>query len=110
MIPIHSEDLIPLREVPRHLARRPGGKPVHLSAVYRWAAQGVRGVKLEAVRVGGTSYTSRQALQRFAERMSLAEPATVKVQRPRIQTRNEQAARELRLGWLPGCTRTRPRD
>jgi hypothetical protein len=33
-------------------------------------SRGVRGVRLEGVKVGGTTYTSVEALQRFAERLS----------------------------------------
>jgi len=45
---------------------RPNGKRVHISAVYRWVQRGIKGVRLEAIRIGGTTYTSREALQRFA--------------------------------------------
>jgi len=68
MIDMNNEQLVPLRAVPRLLPRRRSGKTVHISAVYRWIQRGVRGVQLEAVRVGGTTYTSLEALQRFAER------------------------------------------
>ncbi len=70
MIEIGNENLIPLREVPRRLPRRPNGRPLHISAVYRWVQRGVRGVRLEAIRIGGTTYTSVEALQRFAERQN----------------------------------------
>ena len=66
MIDLATEQLVPLQEVPRLLPPRPSGKRVHVSAVYRWAQRGVGGTRLEAVRVGGTTYTSREALQRFA--------------------------------------------
>jgi hypothetical protein len=66
MIDLATEQLVPLQEVPRLLPPRPSGKRVHVSAVYRWAQRGVGGLRLEAVRVGGTTYTSREALQRFA--------------------------------------------
>jgi hypothetical protein len=70
MISVHQETLIPLRDAPKHLPVRPNGKRLHISAVYRWIAKGVAGVVLEAVRIGGTTYTSLEALQRFAERMT----------------------------------------
>lgn len=44
----------------------PGKRP-HLSALYRWAYKGVRGVKLDYVMIGGAKFTSREALQRFFE-------------------------------------------
>jgi hypothetical protein len=69
MIDITQETLIPLREAPRRLPRRPNGNRVHISACYRWISRGVRGFKLEAVRIGGTTYTSLEALQRFGQRI-----------------------------------------
>jgi hypothetical protein len=69
MIDMTQETLIPLREVPRLLPPHPNGKRVHISACYRWISRGVRGVKLEAIRVGGTTYTSLEALQRFSDRL-----------------------------------------
>ncbi len=46
------------------------GKP-HAGQVYRWASRGLRGVKLEWVQVGGRRYTSREALNRFFERLTV---------------------------------------
>lgn len=66
MIDIGTEQLVPLHDVPKILPLRGNGKRIHISAVYRWAQRGVRGTRLEVVRVGGTTYTSREALQRFA--------------------------------------------
>jgi hypothetical protein len=70
MISIADEKLIPLSETPRHLPKRPNGKRLHISAIYRWIKQGVRGIRLEALRLGGTTYTSSEALQRFASQLS----------------------------------------
>lgn len=54
---------------------RPNGKRLHISAVYRWTLRGVKGIRLETVKIGGTTYTSREAIQRFSERLSGADPA-----------------------------------
>jgi len=70
MISVREETLIALRDAPKHLPPRANGKRLHVSAVYRWIAKGVAGVVLEAVRIGGTTYTSLEALQRFAERLT----------------------------------------
>src|SRR5512140_3760075 len=67
MIELATESLIPLRQVPELLPRRPNGKKVHISAVYRWTTHGIRGGVLESIPIGGTTYTSTEALQRFAE-------------------------------------------
>jgi Protein of unknown function (DUF1580) len=70
MIDIVAEHLIPIREVPRHLPCRRTGRRVHISAVYRWIGRGVGGVQLESVKVGGSTYTTTEALQRFSDRLS----------------------------------------
>jgi hypothetical protein len=66
VIDIGNEQLVPLHDVPKILPTRGNGKRIHISAIYRWAQRGIRGNRLEVVRVGGTTYTSREALQRFA--------------------------------------------
>ena len=58
MIDIHSEQIIPIAKVPKHLPHRP-----NLSTVYRWIGAG----SLETVKIGGRVFTSIEALGRFAE-------------------------------------------
>lgn len=97
MIDIERESLVSIRDVPRQIPPRRSGRRVHISAVYRWLGRGVRGVKLEAIKIGGTTYTSLEALQRFAERLS--EPSTQPRSGPTSSTRKRQidrAAEELR--------------
>ena len=77
MIDVAVEQLVHVRMVPRLLPPRPNGRRVHISAVYRWMSRGVRGVRLESVKVGGSTYTSVEALQRFADRLSEARPGNV---------------------------------
>ncbi len=57
-----TEDLIGMKEVPPTLPTR-----VHIATVWRWANRGIRGVKLETIRLGGKTLTSQQALTRFIE-------------------------------------------
>lgn len=70
MIDVTRESLVPVRDVPRCLPPRCKGNRVHISAVYRWMQKGVRGVVLDSCRIGGTTYTSREALQRFADQLT----------------------------------------
>ena len=64
MIDVTAENLIRFCELPKwtdeHLGRR-----VHPSTLHRWRLRGTRGVKLETLLVGGTRYTSVEALNRF---------------------------------------------
>ena len=62
MSDIQVEQLLTLQDAAKSLPRRP-----HVATVYRWISAGVRGVRLEAVRVGGVLYTSREKLQFFAD-------------------------------------------
>ena len=94
MIDVSREELIPIRLVPRRLPPRPSGRPVHVSAVYRWVQRGVRGVRLDAIRIGGTTYTSQEALQRFgttSDAPTSAPPAATVARAGQI----ERAARRL---------------
>ena len=103
MIDLNEEHLISIAEAAR--LRPPGrsGRPTHASTVYRWIGGGVRGIKLEAVRLGGSLYTSREAIQRFAERLSAPIASSASTGSPvgarRRRRESEQAARMLdRLG------------
>lgn len=95
MILLAQEALIPLRDAPKHLPSRPGGKRLHVSAIYRWVTKGVGGVVLESVRIGGTTYTSLEALQRFAQAQnrgrSAATPVSPAVVRPSARHRHRRA-------------------
>lgn len=73
MIDIANEQLIPIRDVPRLLPPRSTGRRVHISAVYRWIARGVHSVRLASIKIGGTTYTSIEAIQAFAQHLSRAD-------------------------------------
>jgi hypothetical protein len=70
MIDSASETLISLADAAAELPRRRRGRKVHISCLYRWSTAGCRGVVLESIQVGATRCTSREALQRFFERLS----------------------------------------
>jgi hypothetical protein len=67
MIDITREQVFSLCDAPRYteLPRRRFAKRPHVSTFFRWAKRGVRGVRLETIRIGGTLCTSVNALQRF---------------------------------------------
>lgn len=66
---LNEEGLLPIREVPKYLANI-GGRRVHVSTVYRWLTAGTDGRRLEAIKLGGQTFTSKPALARFAEAVS----------------------------------------
>ena len=64
-----------LLRVPSEVANHVPGRP-HPSTIWRWHRQGVHGIRLETVLVGGTRYSSVEAVQRFIERTTAAAEAT----------------------------------
>lgn len=46
------------------------GKPVHPSALWRWARKGIKGIRLESVRLGGRFVTSMEAIDRFSKALA----------------------------------------
>jgi hypothetical protein len=74
-IVVAREDTFPLAETPKHVPPRRGGRKLHKATAFRWAKDGVRGVKLETIRIGGTLCTSVEALQCFFERLSATDSA-----------------------------------
>ena len=117
MIDLATEQLIPISQVPKLLPRRPNGKTVHISAVYRWITSGISSrdgqqVKLESTRVGGSTYVSLPALQRFSDALSglrQAPPPTSRMSRTR-QAQAARAAQEVRqqLGIKQPSPKTQP--
>jgi hypothetical protein len=71
-IDLDKETLIRLPQAPEFLPRRGDGRPVHELTVRRWAKVGLKGIRLEVVRIGGAVFTSREALTRFIDRCSAA--------------------------------------
>jgi Protein of unknown function (DUF1580) len=67
MIDLATEKLVTLVQAAQVRPPGRGGRPTHPSTIYRWISRGIRGHKLEAIRLGGTLYTSHEALQRFAD-------------------------------------------
>lgn len=69
-IDLKTEQLISLSEAAKTLPRT-NGKKVHDSTLWRWARKGIRGVKLEYVRVGSRICTSVEALSRFLSALTV---------------------------------------
>lgn len=100
-IPLENLTLLPLREVPRVLARwglkRKNGKPIHSSTAYRWASRGINGHRLVTTQVGRTRVTSTDDLIRFFEstgRTNVSAIATPR-QHARVMKRSNREAREI---------------
>jgi len=70
---INREQFLTFGEAAKVLPKR-SGKRIHVNTIYRWHHLGVRGVRLEAARIGGRLCTSCEALQRFTDALSEARP------------------------------------
>jgi hypothetical protein len=73
MIDVEQEKLVSFSQLAQSLPRRRSNRPVHVSTIHRWRKPGLRGVRLEAIRVGGSWHTTREAFARFCERLTAAE-------------------------------------
>jgi len=54
------------------LPRSDNGKMIGQATIYRWISQGVCGVKLEALRMGGRTLTTQAAVQTFLREVDAA--------------------------------------
>jgi hypothetical protein len=108
VIHLSTETTLSLAQAARLLPPGRGERPVTLSCILRWVLRGARSpsgelIRLEAIRVGGRWVTSREALQRFSERLTPDLAASGPGPTPRTPGRrrraSERAGRELeRLG------------
>lgn len=78
MINIQLETVVSLSDAANlpQLPRRRCGKRIHSSTIFRWCQKGIRGVRLETIRVGGTLCTSIEAIQRFCNRLTHDAPGS----------------------------------
>jgi hypothetical protein len=75
-IDIVNEKLISPTEYTKMRPSGRNGRPMSLATVYRHMFQGVKGIRLEHVKIGGNTYTSVEAVQRFVERLTSARAGT----------------------------------
>lgn len=74
MIDVTKEKLKPLTQVVNELLAE-GTRRIHPSTAHRWVFKGVKGRKLEAVRLGGSLYTSSEAVARFVTALNSDGPS-----------------------------------
>jgi hypothetical protein len=102
MIDLQNEQILTLSDASRLLPPSRRGRPVSFSCLWRWALRGIKNhtgevVKLEVIKVGGRLLTSREALQRFAERLTpcVDGVAPAPPRTPAARNRAERAGNEL---------------
>src|SRR5262245_44023220 len=75
MIDSQIETILPFGVAARRLPSLRAGRPVSPATLWRWAAIGClsrsgQRIRLETIRIGGSTCTSIEALQRFFTRLS----------------------------------------
>ena len=65
-----------------------------LATLHRWRLNGVRGVKLETVLIGGLRYTSREAIARFIAAQNADDAPAAPVITPAQRLRQSESARQ----------------
>lgn len=60
MIDLDKETLLTVKQARAVLPNRPS-----INTIYRWFWKGVRGIKLDSIRVGGRIFTTKEACDRF---------------------------------------------
>ncbi len=107
MIDLSHESPIRLTEAARIIGTGRRGRPTNVSTILRWILTGQRGpdgqrIRLEGIRIGGAWRTTREAIQRYAERLTpnlSTDPAPTPRTAHQRQRAADRAARELeRLG------------
>ena len=58
VINVGTEQLLTLSQLAKRLPRHRNDRPVRPSTCHRWRSPGVRGVRLECLRIGGIWHTS----------------------------------------------------
>lgn len=91
-----QEDLLTFAQAGRH-ARPRGSKPAAPSSLWRWRTRGIENVRLETICLGGTRYTSVEALQRFFDAVTLARSKQDAPQKPNAEPGTRSAAIKKRL-------------
>lgn len=89
-IDARHEDVFPLTDAYKR-AEPLIGKRLAQSTFYRWSGKGVKGVRLETRMLGGTRYTSLEAIQRFFDALTEVTDAHRSAPMATEPTRNRQA-------------------
>jgi hypothetical protein len=92
-IQIGHEELLTLNEAAKVLQLN-GSRP-HLSTIWRWCRKGLRGIRLDYVRVGRKIVTSPDALSRFMNELAAADQVVgqpVQARKPHVPTPAAQRA------------------
>lgn len=95
MIDPATEELIPFQQAGRRIPGNPS-----VCALHRWRQCGVRGAKLETLLVGGTRFTSTEAISRFIVAQNASDSPAPAITAKQRRTQAESANRVLEEAGL----------
>lgn len=90
MIQVSNEELIKLSFAPAYIEELSGNR-VHVATLYRWRSKGIAGVRLETIDIGGSPFTSKEALSRFFQQSTAAK------QNRKLRAKDAVSVHEARL-------------
>ena len=102
-IDVFSEEVVSFSQASKRLPSVTRGRNIHVSSIWRWTLAGKKCpdgsvARLETIKIGGTTCTSIEALQRFFDRITgereIVTPPTLTERQRR--KRSEAADRRLR--------------
>jgi hypothetical protein len=70
LIDISTEKTLSLAQAAKILPPGRNGRSTHVATLSRWIVRGVRGVRLDAARIGGRWITSEEAIDRFSSALT----------------------------------------
>lgn len=97
-----TETLISFSELAASLPSRRQNRPVHIATIHRWRSPGLKGFRLDAIRVGGAWCTTWEAFSRFCGQLTAHETGGAEVRFTSSTMRAKHRADESRLtkdGW-----------
>lgn len=95
MIDLAIETVLTFAQARSRLPNRRRGKQPDISTLYRWAKVGLRGIRLETIKIGGQTCTSLEALQRFFDALSAPANGSGNVATGRKRRRDDDVENEL---------------
>lgn len=74
MLDFARDQIVPIGEVRLFLPRAASGKLRSTRSIYRWANTGLRGIILETVKIGGSTFVTHTALNTFFQKTAVPRP------------------------------------
>ena len=92
---IMAESRIRVSQIGEHLPFKPSP-----ATRWRWALRGIRGVRLETLKIGRVRYTSVEALHRFIAAVTESSQQSLHGREAESETRPESTERRLKASGL----------